>query len=244
MEQPDTPNKHITNIEDYDKYLLHSRGEIIQKLRQLAKDKNLLTAHIGNETALTAVIDVLSDNDLLVLDYAPNDKLNEKLINAKRVIVHTKHHGITAQFTASNIKRARLKGNTVLACPLPESLLWVQRRDAYRVRIPISARVTFEFTTSGDQYTECDILDISATGFAFKFDPPRDNLQEGDILHACKVHLADFGTGTIDVEVRNIIDTGNITRIGCTFINISTDMSSMIQRYIHMIDSLQRKTSG
>ena len=91
MEQSDTDKPKVANIEDYEKYLLYSRGEIIQKLRQLGKGKNLITGHIGNETVLTAVIDVLSDNNLVVLDYAANEALNQKLIDAKRVIKNFRH---------------------------------------------------------------------------------------------------------------------------------------------------------
>ena len=243
MEQTNKPSAHIANIEDYDKYLLHSRGEIIQKLRQLGKDKNLVTAHIGSETVLTAVIDVLTDSDLLVLDYASNEKLNQKLINAKRVILHTHHKGITAQFTASNIKKARLKGNTVLACPLPENMLWVQRREAYRVRIPRSSHVTCEFFTEDKQSVECQLLDISATGFAISNENNKLKFMIGDIFQGCKIHLAEFGSGHVDIEIRNEIQVSDMLRIGCTFLNINTDMSSMVQRYIHMIDALQRKTT-
>lgn len=243
MEQTDKPNAQVANIEDYEKYLLHSRGEIIQKLRQLGKDKNLVTAHVGNETILTAIIDVLSDNDLVVLDYAAEEKLNKKLVEAKRVILHTQHQGITAQFTVSNIKKARLKGNTVLACPLPENLLWVQRREAYRVRIPRSSRVTCEFYNANQTRVECDIIDISASGFAISNEHNKLNYQVGDLFQNCKLHLADFGSATIDIEIRNEIQLPDSLRIGCAFINLNTDTSSIVQRFIHMIDALQRQVA-
>lgn len=241
MEQTEKPNNQVANIEDYEKYLLHSRGEIIQKLRQLGKDKNLVTAHVGNETILTAILDVLTDNDLLVLDYAAEEALNKKLIEAKRVILHTQHQGITAQFNASNIKKARLKGNTVLACPLPENLLWVQRREAYRVRIPHSTRVTCEFINANQTSAECEVLDISASGFAITNEHKKLKYQVGDVFTGCKIHLAEFGSASVDVEIRNEIELPGSLRIGCAFININTDMSSMVQRFIHMIDALQRK---
>jgi c-di-GMP-binding flagellar brake protein YcgR len=243
MEQTNSSTSHISNIEDYEKYLLHGRGEIIQKLRQLGKSKCLVTAHIDNDSLLTAVVDVLSDNDLLVLDYGANDKLNQKMLDARRVICSTKHQGITAQFTATNIKKARLKGDTVLACPLPDTLLWVQRREAYRVRIPRSSRATCEFTTVEGKTIELPVLDISATGIAISNEKNRLKYMAGDVFQGCKLHLADFGEGIIDLEIRNQIELPEIQRVGCTFLNSNTEFNSMVQRYIHMIDALQRKTA-
>lgn len=243
MEQTDKSSAQVANIEDYEKYLLHGRGEIIQKLRQLGKDKNLVTAHIGNDTVLTAIIDVLSDNDLVVLDYASEEKMNKKLIEAKRVILHTQHKGITAQFTVSNIKKARLKGNTVLACPLPENLLWVQRREAYRVRIPRSSRVTCEFYNADQVRIECTVIDISASGFAITNEHNKLKYMVGDIFQNCKLHLAEFGSITVDLEIRNEIQIADSLRIGCAFINLNTDASSTVQRFIHMIDALQRQVA-
>ena len=60
MDQSKSPTAHVSNIEDYEKYLIHSRGEIIQKLKLLGKKNNLVTAHIGNDTVLTAVVSATS----------------------------------------------------------------------------------------------------------------------------------------------------------------------------------------
>ena len=240
MEQSNTP--HVSNIEDYEKYLIHSRGEIIQKLRMLGKGNDLVTAHIGNDNVLTAVVDVLPDNDLLVLDYASNEKLNEKLIKAKRVICTTDHDGITSQFTATNIKKARLKGSTVLACPLPETLLWVQRREAYRVRIPRSTSASLQIMNTDGNPITLPVLDISATGIAINNEKNRLKYMVGDIFHSCKLHLTGFGDGAIDIEIRNEIELPEINRVGCMFLNTNTDFNSMVQRYIHMIDASQRIT--
>lgn len=242
MEQPNSATPHVSNIEDYEKYLIHSRGEIIHKLRQLGKSNNLVTAHIGNDSVLTAVIDVLKDNDLLILDYAADEKLNKKLTDAKRVICTTSHDGITAQFTATNIKKARLKGNSVLACPLPEALLWVQRREAYRVRIPRSSRASCEFIGVDGSPVVLPVLDISATGIAVSNENQRLKYMVGDVFHSCKLHLPDFGDGVVDIEIRCEVELPEINRVGCMFMNTNTDFNSMVQRFIHSIDALQRRT--
>lgn len=244
MEQSNkTPQ--VTNIEDYEKYMLQSRGEILQKLRQLAKNRSMITAHFSGDSMLTAVIDVISDNNLLVLDYGADETLNKKILEARRIICNTQLDGITAQFTVEKVSKARLKGHQVFACSLPANLLWVQRREAYRVKIPLSSKATLQLTTKDDEIIEFPIIDISATGLALHHNGEHSTrFEAGEHFHGCQLSLDDFGSSIISIEIRNEIPLPeeNESRIGCCFIELGSDTSSMIQRYIHMIDAMQRQT--
>ena len=77
-----TNTQKIDSIENMEHYMLYSRGEIIQKLRQLGKKNSLISLHFGEQSMLSTVVDVLTDKSLLVLDYGGNEELNQKVKQA------------------------------------------------------------------------------------------------------------------------------------------------------------------
>ena len=236
----------IDSIENMENYMLYSRGEIIQKLRQLGKKNSLISLHFGEQSMLSTVVDVLTDKSLLVLDYGGNEEINQKLLKHNKATVKTDYDGITAQFSIKDIRKARLQGKASFACPLPESVLWVQRREYYRVRIPLSEVVTCELIHGDDSCTEYPVLDISTGGIAL-FDVDNDlELEPGNIFHNCKLTMGDHGTAIISLEIRNHIlknpnDPSEGTRCGCAFLNLTGGFESDVQKFINAVDLQQKR---
>ncbi len=239
-------NSKDDSVENMEQYLLQGRGAIIQKLRQLGKGKNLITAHFGGGkySLLTAVVDVLPDKDLL--DYGADETLNKKIIAADRIVFKTQHQGITAQFTVYSMQRARLGGKTAFACPLPDSLLWVQRREYYRVSIPRSDHVVCALPGNDEATREYPLLDISIAGLALHVTDPADRFEPGQIFHQCQLQLSESAAGSIALEIQNIIplredDPVAGVRVGCRFLDLNPQLGANIQRYIHAIDAMKRR---
>lgn len=128
----------LENIADIEKYFIRSKGEVVQKLRLLAKGKSALTGYFNNssEFFLTSIIDVLRDKNVVVLDISKDNALNNKITQSGRVVFKTKHLGITAQFDTALVQTAKFQGQQFFACEIPDDLLWVQRRNDFRVHIP------------------------------------------------------------------------------------------------------------
>lgn len=231
------------SVENLEQYMLYSKASIIQKLRQLGKSNSMISAHFGGgqHSLLTLVVDVLPDKDLLVLDYGSDEAMNQKLMASERVVFKTNYEGITAQFSCSQFQRAKRHGKSAIACPLPESMLWVQRREFYRVRVPLSESVNCELIQDDESFL-FPVLDISIGGLALHYTNQRIELEEGQLYTGSRLSLSDQGHGLINLEVRNIISIGTMNnggyRIGCEFRNLGMDVSSSIQRYIHHIESL------
>ena len=240
----DTPQ--IDNIENMEHYMLYSRGEIMQKLRLLGKKHSLISLHFNERSMLSTVVDVLSDKNLLVLDYGGNEEMNQKLMKSDRAVVKTDYDGIQAQFSIKGIRKARLQGKASFACPLPESVLWVQRRECYRVRIPLSEVVTCELIHGDNNRTEYPVLDISTGGIAL-FDANDElELEPGNVFHNCKLTLGDHSTTFINLEIRNHIlknpnDPLEGTRCGCAFQNLTGDFETAVQKFINVVDLQQKR---
>lgn len=227
--------------------MLYGRGEIMQKLRQLGKKNSLITLHFNDQTMLSTVVDVLADKNLLVLDYGGDEELNQKLLKHDRAVIKTDYDGITAQFSIKDIRKARLQGKPSFACPLPESVLWVQRREFYRVKVPLSEEVTCELIHGDNNRTEYPVLDISAGGIAL-FDTNEElELEPGNIFHNCKLTLGEHDAAFINLEVRNIIsinpyEPSEGRRCGCAFLNLSGDFEASVQKFINIVDQQQKRT--
>ncbi|MEX2367743.1 MAG: flagellar brake protein [Pseudohongiellaceae bacterium] len=231
------------SIENVEQFLLYSKPAIVQKLRQLGKSNNMITAHFnqGKYSLLTLVVDVLPDKDLLVLDYGADEKITRKLLEAERAVFKTSYEGITAQFTASGFQRAKRHGKAAIACRLPDALLWMQRREYYRVKVPMSGIVSCELINSQDQAVQLPALDLSVGGLALHHTDQPIEFEEGQIYKACKLQIPDIDPVQVSLEIRNIIPIGTLDnggyRIGSQFSNPAMDVTSLIQRYIHNIET-------
>ena len=248
QEQSTLSNTEQSKVDNYEKYLLTSRAAIIQKLRQLGKSKNNITAHFGGGkySLLTQVVEVLADKDLVVLDYGSNEATNKKLLKSKHVVFKTQHEGVTAQFNTNFLQKAKLHGKPAFACAIPDSLLWVQRREFYRVRIPLRDKVFCELIHNEDILVPYPVVDISIAGLAIQVEELKYNIEPGMIFNGTRLILPDEDAGLVNLEIMNQLpmkqdDPEGSQRFGCQFHNISTDISAKIQRYIYDIELMNRQ---
>lgn len=245
--QPSSQGRH-DSAENQEQYLLHNHNEIAQKLRLLIKNHVFVTATFNNGTQSmnTAIVDVIRDMDLVAIDYGPSESLNEQLLNANRIIFKASFDGINVQFTTNSITKAKYQGESVFAIPIPESMLWVQRREFFRVRIPLGSPAICEIRQTDDSYRDYKLFDISAGGLSLIDEYYDLEVEAGIIMSHCRLELPEHGNGRINLEVRNILpvkagDRQAGRRIGCAFHNMGMSFAATIQRYIHAIESARKR---
>lgn len=120
-----------------DSPVLYNRAIILGNLFMLIKHQCLITAFLGNKKLLlTSMIDVNLKNNTVVLDTSVVEKLNNKLLSTPRVKFCTVFNGIHVAFTGESIARIKQGKYDVFVMPIPRSLFWFNRRDAYRVKVP------------------------------------------------------------------------------------------------------------
>jgi len=234
-------------IEDDEKFIIYSQTEIMQKMRMLQKSKCIVTAYFdeGKQSLLTAIIDVLPAKKIVLLDYGPDESVNKALMSSRIVTFKSQRDGVSSKFTIHNVKKAKYQNRPVFACEIPEDMLWVQRRDTYRIRLPMGMNAIC-LVHHENKSAPYRIHDISVGGLALE-DP--DNNKEfalGSSFDKCEITLPEHGTGTIALEVRSHLPAGagndkQGRRIGCLFVDLRSDVDAMIQRFIHAIDSQRRK---
>jgi len=250
MAEP-TPIKQTRHdsAENTEQFLVENRIAIVQKLKQLAKNNCMVTATFngGSQTMNTAIIEVIRDMDLIALDYGPNEATNQLMLQAERIIFTSELEGVDAQFTANSITKAKYQGQPVFAIPIPDSMLWIQRREYYRVRVPLGVPAHVEIENESGTSDKYTVLDISAGGLAIHDEHYRLNLDSGILLDKCKLVLPEHGSGDITLEVKNRFPVNRSKReagqrLGCAFVNLNMSFGANIQRYIHALEVLRKRT--
>lgn len=244
--QPDSDDV-LDNITDIEKYFLHSKSEIVHKLRLLASSKSSLTGYFnnGNEFFLTAVIDVLRDKNILVLDITHDSALNKKITEADHLVFKTKHLGISAQFNTSSVQTAKFQGEQHLACEIPEDLLWVQRREDYRVHIPMNNNAVCQIKNSEGTIEEYRIIDVSGNGLAIADENFALNYEAGDQLTDVNLIFEEDLSCTTNLVIQNKLPLNFSSpaagqRLGCQFVLLQPAFSTNLHRFINTIDSQHR----
>mgnify|MGYP000004654951 CR=1 FL=1 len=243
-----TPSARQDNAENQENYLVETKAGVIAKLKQLIKHNCMVTATFnnGSQSISTLVLEILKDMDLVALDYGASEAMNLQLLNANRVFFKTELDGITVQFDADSITKAKLRDDPVFAIPIPSSLLWIQRREFFRVCIPIGVPAFCEVKQADGSYRKYKLFDISAGGLSLLDEYKDLDFKEGMVLSACKLELPDHGHDNVNLKIQNAFpadrsNPGAGHRIGCEFAGIGMSFGATIQRYIHTIELARRQ---
>jgi c-di-GMP-binding flagellar brake protein YcgR len=231
-------------MKEENSFSIQNPKEIIRNLLLLYNNKSLIIARCGenNESYITTLLDIDERNNSIILDYGPNEDLNQHLLKSGKVIFDTDYNGIKVSFFGTTLKRVAHKGDPAFHMPIPKSLYWMQRREYYRVKSPLSKPSYCQLIVEERQPASLQLYDISLTGFSMLNVSKElsDLMIPGKLLEQCKLNLFETGEGLVSIEIRHKIIINpdklqKIQKIGCKFIKLSHPVENMIQRYMHQI---------
>ncbi|TAN64635.1 MAG: flagellar brake protein [Methylobacter sp.] len=233
-------------------FSIQNPRQIINNLSLLIKSKCLISVRFGtnNESYITTLLGINEKNNVLILDYGPKEDLNQHILNANKVTFDTEYTGIKVSFIGSALKKITYKGEAAFEMSIPKSLYWMQRREYFRVKSPLSKSSYCQLILKDRDPVNLKLYDISLTGFAMLNVSKEisDLLIPGTSFSGCKLVLSEAGEGPISFEIcaKYIINPDKlqkIQKIGCRFIKITRPVEEIIQRYMQQIqrEDLQKK---
>ncbi|MGZ4956709.1 MAG: flagellar brake protein [Methylobacter sp.] len=239
-------------MSDISSFSIQNTKQIISHLSLLVKNKCLLSARFGanNESYITTLLSVNEGNNTVVLDYGPKEDLNQRILNAGKVSFDTDYNGIKVSFAGTGLKKITHKGDSAFSMSIPKSLYWMQRREYYRVKSPLSKPSYCQLIVEGREPVNLKLYDISLTGFAMLnvSKEVSDLLIPGTSFSQCKLILSEAGESPISFEIcaKYIINPDKpqkIQKIGCKFNKMTRSVEEVIQRYMHQIqrEDLQKE---
>jgi c-di-GMP-binding flagellar brake protein YcgR len=231
-------------------FLIRSPEKIISKLSILLKNKCLLTAYFGDhdDSFITTILDIDIHKSRLIFYHSPKEDSIEQFLNSPIITFKTEYLGIKISFDAIRLGKIQHQGVSVFAIPIPESILWIEARDFYRVKSPISKSSYCQLMLEDQEPINLKLYDISLVGFSVLNAASDVSAMMIPDTHfeQCKLILKDTGEDTISFEVRSkyIINPENsnrIEKIGCKFTQITSVFENTIQRYIQQIERENRQ---
>ena len=242
-------------------YLVRNQKLIAEYLTDIFKHKCIITAHFGENNAsfLTAILELDVKNSIIKVDCAPAEHLNQQLLNSAKVLFRTQIDGIKVSFSGKSIKKTKIGDHHAFEMPLPDAIFWMQRRQFYRVKIPLSHTGSFcEIAFQDESEHEFPSIrtekfrlnDIGINGFAFLNPHPYLNQQfQYDIaFNGAKLFLHEGPNSVVGFVIKDVTEikvntTSTQQRIGCQFSDITPSFESGIQRYMQDIER-QMKNIG
>ncbi len=232
--------------DDYSKYLLHAKKEILFILRAMRDKGDLITVYFnqGKDFLLTALLDVTEAG--MLLDPGSNTEMNRRALESDKLTFIATHERVKIQFSVLGIQPAQYQGREAFRAALPAELLRLQRREFFRLATPIIhpiiCVVPYKKANGAAEALEAVVTDISGGGVALVL--PADvqgGFETGSLHERCNIELPEVGKVSTSLRVCNrfesMLPTGTkSTRIGCQFINLPASMLTLIQRYIMRIE--------
>ncbi|WP_164084912.1 flagellar brake protein [Pseudazoarcus pumilus] len=246
--------------EHFPDHLLHDPGEILLTLRRMNKQRVLLNAHIdaGSHRFVSAVLDCGPRG--LVLDVSPDEWLNTQAVASDFLTCSAQLDGVRIQFDLHEVTGVTWDDLPALFAPLPASILRLQRRQAFRMSVPMNNPVVCQVTVypqdcgdNGDaagappaaRVVRPRVADVSMDGIALVFEADTLELAVGIELTDCLISLPDSDTAKVHLKVRNLHQTTNPNgvrnvRAGCEIVDMPARFTNQIQRYIFKIERERR----
>ncbi len=239
-------------MKDQASFSIQNPKQIITHLSLLFKKKCLIRAGFGadNESYITTMLGINEIDNTVLLDYGPKEDFNQRILRASKVSFDTEYNGIKVSFIGARLNKTAYRGDPAFSMSIPKSLYWMQRREYYRVKSPISKPSYCQLIVEGRQPVNLQLYDISLTGFAMLNVSKEisDLLITGGSLENCKLLLTDTGESPISFEIcaKYIINPDKLQKfqkIGCKFIKLSRPAEELIQHYMQKIqrDNLQKE---
>jgi c-di-GMP-binding flagellar brake protein YcgR len=233
--------------EEEEKYLVHGVHEIRQILQALIDRRALVTANAmpRNHAFPTSLISVDEDEDMVMIDGSANEAINRNVEEASHLTCVSRLDRVHVQFRLQSLQRMQVDGQTTFRAPLPESVLRLQRREFYRLQVPVTQAIDCSIPQhhpDGETtYQHYRVLDISGGGVALAVQAENPTLRPYKEFPDCLLHLPETGALSVRLMVKSLHRQLNQNgteswRAGCQFTQLPRGADALIQRYIFRLE--------
>jgi len=234
----------LARTEEDTEFHLHKQVEIVSILRSLKDSNETITLYFnqGNDFIISSMFSVDEDENSVVLYAGSNAAANKQAMLGGKLIAMTQLAKVKIQFVLTNIKMAQYRGRQALLADIPDSVLRLQRREYFRLIVPIRLPVKCQIPIAQPEgappkSVEVSVVDISAGGIGITT-PPADIPFDIDMtFEKCQIDLPGIGVLVASLKVRSIFEVSSKDgtsgwRAGCEFVNLVGPMLALLQRYI------------
>jgi len=231
-----------------ERYFLRGRMEIQSVLNELIYRREPVTVYFngGRDFFQTILLDARAD--ALVFDLSGDLDLNRRLSAASSCVFVSRLEGIRVQFAGGSPGRFSWGGNDAFWVPLPERMVRVQRRESYRILLPVAKPLMLKlFAADGGALGTWPAHDLSVGGVGFSaLGAPA--FEAGQAIARLKLELPWPIIIDCAAQVRHVTQVSEQQdgryRVGLSFSDLAPATGVAIQRFITKIEHQRRGTGG
>ena len=237
--------------ENLESFTITFRREIVFYLRQLINDGERINVMFdeGREALLTVLLDVDEENGVFIFDWGGSESGNQRLLRNDRAVFIATPHGVRNQFSTGGFRETTYKKRPAFAARIPEKYVRLQRREFFRMMLPMTQRRPCTFKTSdAEKVWEMSVVDIGLGGVGLEVAAATLPFEVGHILERVSIDLGKFGKLAVDLEIRY---AGSVargakqsSRLGCHFVRLNHAQETELQRFITHVQREERAKLG
>lgn len=248
MSDPDTALSPLDGREDLGQYYLETRTEVVQILRSLNDHADSLAVYFdqGRNFILTALLEVRPNQETFVFDLGSSNEMNTRLLASEKLIFVGIQDGIRVQWSTGPAAKTQYGGSDAFVAWLPQTVLRLQRRDYFRVTLPLAMAARCHIPDAGTGKEGLLIHDISVGGLCVIANDVLSKAQVLDLFERCTITVGEeLGELEESLEVRHITPVSlrggkNQVRVGLRFYGITPSDQARIQRFLVKIEQAKR----
>lgn len=239
------------SADSVDAFKITFRREIVFYLRQLINDGERVNVTFdgGHGGLVTVLLDVDEDADAVVFDWGSDEDANSRLLKSARVYFVASPQGVRNQFAASRVWQVAYKGRKAFAAAIPASYVRMQRRDYFRLALPVTQRRPCYFR-AGEAATQwqMSVIDVGLGGVGLESPQAVLPFERGQKIERATIDLGKYGRLDVDLIVRFIGSVARgpkeVGRLGCEFVRLRPAQENDLQRFITQVQRDERAKLG
>ncbi|WP_428826978.1 flagellar brake protein [Azonexus sp. IMCC34842] len=252
-----TPDFEIDHREVFAQFLLDSKQEVLFYLNLLAKRHSIFTAYIneGQQFFPTSIVAIDESTGNIFLEPANDDEGSDSAQSARQITLVTKLDHVKIQIRLPALKQAKHQDQSVLAAPIPDAILRLQRREFFRLEPPLANPIHCKLATHGSDGVlktfELTLSDISGGGVCLVGATAlAEHFRRDALFQQCRLEIPEEGVIQVNLRVRKTVEMSDRNgehnlRIGCEFVNLPGIRLAFIEHYIARIERERKaKDSG
>lgn len=226
-----------------DNHIIASPKQIESLLGRMVERNEMVSLRIPkqNDFYNSAIVKMDREAGYIVLDEVVPKEGNNLLQAAGEFYFHARMDGVDTSFKGAIEDVIRRGDNVFYKTAFPESVRYIQRRESYRVSIPLAKTFLARLRPDEGISVTGELNDISVTGVSLRFSSLPYRFHQGDIVPDFTLQL-DEDTLTVSIEIRHVREAGTGYLVGARFRDLDTRQERIIQLFVQKQErELRRK---
>lgn len=240
----------ILSSDNLDEFTITFRREILFYLRQLINEGTQVSIvfNEGQDTLLTVLLDVDEEKDTLIFDWGGSEETNRRFLRSEKNYFIASPMGVRNQFVTGPAREITYNKRRAFAVKLPDKYVRLQRREFFRLILPITQRPVCTLTSPEGKETKLEAVDIGLGGVALEVAALEIPCELGMVFPKARIDIKSQGILRVDLRIcyRGEVTRGtrHVIRLGCRFDNLSHAQENELQKFITHVQREERAKMG